>query len=130
MGKRHAVIFKSSVNKGKKKELSPLDAALLIQKNFRAYLVRRSQTLRGLRDLAVAKAKLKELRSLFNSFSYRRRLTVDAEERQRFSEKIIVLILTVEGIVVLSESSLHLVGHLSPFVQPSSNLHLLAMLIK
>ncbi|KAF3783521.1 BAG family molecular chaperone regulator 7 [Nymphaea thermarum] len=90
--------IKSRVRKGKWRQLSPENAALIIQMTFRAHLVRRSQALRGLRDLAIAKAKLKELRSLFNNFSYRRRLTVDAEERQRFSEKIIVLLLTVEGI--------------------------------
>lgn len=84
--------------KGKKKELSPQDAALIIQMSFRAHLVRRSQVLRGLRELAVAKAKLKELRALFTNFSYRRRIVRDAEERQRFSEKIIVLLLTVDSI--------------------------------
>ncbi|KAL5569940.1 hypothetical protein UlMin_026515 [Ulmus minor] len=84
--------------KGKKKELSPQDAALMIQMTFRAYLIRRSQALRALRDLAVAKSKLKELRALFNNFSYRRRVAQDAEERQRFSEKIIVLLLTVDAI--------------------------------
>ncbi|KAH0470463.1 hypothetical protein IEQ34_000186 [Dendrobium chrysotoxum] len=84
--------------KGKRKELSPQDAAVLIQVNFRAYLVRRSQVIRGLRELAVAKAKLKEIRSLFNNFSYRRRIARDTEEQQRFTEKIIVLLLTVEAI--------------------------------
>ncbi|XP_042503424.1 BAG family molecular chaperone regulator 7-like [Macadamia integrifolia] len=85
-------------DKGKKKELSPQDAALMIQLTFRAYLIRRSQALRALRDLAVAKSKLKELRALFNNFSYRRRIARDAEELQRFSEKIIVLLLTVDAI--------------------------------
>ncbi|KAI3471050.1 hypothetical protein Pfo_027713 [Paulownia fortunei] len=84
--------------KGKRKELSPQDAAALIQMSFRAYLIRRSQALRALRELAIAKAKLKEIRALFNNFSYRRRLFHDAEERQRFSEKIIVLLLTVDAI--------------------------------
>ncbi|KAI7740475.1 hypothetical protein M8C21_003699 [Ambrosia artemisiifolia] len=85
-------------NKGKKKELSPQDAAMMIQMTFRAYLIRRSQALRALRELAIAKGKLKELRSLFNNFSYRRRVARDAEERQKFSEKIIVLLLTVDAI--------------------------------
>ncbi|KAJ0705429.1 putative IQ motif, EF-hand binding, BAG family molecular chaperone regulator/7/8 [Helianthus annuus] len=85
-------------NKGKKKELSPQDAAMMIQMTFRAYLIRRSQALRALRELAIAKGKLKELRSLFNNFSYRRRVARDAEEKQRFSEKIIVLLLTVDAI--------------------------------
>ncbi|XP_076948464.1 uncharacterized protein LOC143620722 [Bidens hawaiensis] len=85
-------------NKGKKKELSPQDAAMLIQLTFRAYLIRRSQALRALRELAIAKGKLKELRALFNNFSYRRRVARDAEEKQRFSEKIIVLLLTVDAI--------------------------------
>ncbi|XP_062153722.1 BAG family molecular chaperone regulator 7 [Alnus glutinosa] len=93
--KRVGAVGKS---KGKKKELSPQDAALMIQICFRAYLIRRSQTLRALRDLAVAKTKLKEIRSLFHNFSYRRRVAHDAEERQRFAEKIIVLLLTVDAI--------------------------------
>ncbi|KAF5207775.1 Bag family molecular chaperone regulator [Thalictrum thalictroides] len=86
--------------KGKKKELSPQDAAKMIQMNFRAYLIRRSQVLRALRELAVAKARLKEIRALFNNFSYRHRIARDAEERQKFSEKIIVLLLTVDRIEV------------------------------
>lgn len=85
-------------NKGKQKELSPQDAAIMIQMTFRAYLIRRSQALRALRDLAVAKTKLKEIRALFNNFSYRQKVSRDAEERQRFSEKIIVLLLTVDAI--------------------------------
>ncbi|KAD7480374.1 hypothetical protein R6Q59_009133 [Mikania micrantha] len=85
-------------NKGKKKELSPQDAAMVIQLTFRAYLIRRSQALRALRELAIAKGKLKELRALFNNFSYRRRVARDAEEKQKFSEKIIVLLLTVDAI--------------------------------
>jgi len=91
--------------KGKKKELSPHDAAVIIQSCFREYLARRSQNLRSLRDLAVAKAKLKELRSLFTNYAYRRHLCRDAEEKQRFSEKTIVLLLTVDSI----EGSNHLV---------------------
>ncbi|CAA6673579.1 unnamed protein product [Spirodela intermedia] len=83
---------------GKKKELSPRDAAVLIQMSFRDYLIRRSQVLRGLRDLAVAKAKLRDIRALFSNFSYRQRIAKDAEERQRFSERIIVLLLTIEAI--------------------------------
>ncbi|GMP69922.1 hypothetical protein CsSME_00028998 [Camellia sinensis var. sinensis] len=85
-------------SKGKRKELSPQDAAMMIQMSFKAYLIRRSQSLRALRELAVAKAKLKEIRALFNNFSYRRHISRDAEECQRFSEKIIVLLLTVDGI--------------------------------
>ncbi|GAA0161600.1 hypothetical protein LIER_39262 [Lithospermum erythrorhizon] len=46
--------------------------------------------------MAIAKTKLKELRGLFNNFTYRRRVARDAEERQRFNEKIIVLLLTVD----------------------------------
>lgn len=84
--------------RGKEKELSPQDAALMIQLYFRAYLIRRSKALRALRDLAVAKTKLKEIRALFNNFSYRSRVAQDAGERQRFSEKIIVLLLTVDSI--------------------------------
>ncbi|XP_004514522.1 BAG family molecular chaperone regulator 7 [Cicer arietinum] len=84
--------------RGKKKELSPQDAAFLIQSTFRAYLIRRSKALRALRELAIAKSKLKEIRALFNNFSYRRRIANDAVEHQRFSEKIIVLLLTVDAI--------------------------------
>ncbi|KAM3340586.1 BAG family molecular chaperone regulator 7 [Capsicum galapagoense] len=93
-------VFAKRVEKrrGKRKELSPQDAALAIQMSFRAYLIRRSQALRALRELAIAKTKLKELRALFNNFTYRRRVARDAEERQRFSEKIIVLLLTVDAI--------------------------------
>lgn len=86
--------------KGKKKELSPQDAAVIIQINFREYLVHRSKVLRALRDLSVAKTKLKEIREAFNNFAYTQRLARDAEERQRFSEKIIVLLLTVDAIEV------------------------------
>ncbi|KAG8381498.1 hypothetical protein BUALT_Bualt06G0128100 [Buddleja alternifolia] len=93
-------VFAKRVEKrrGKRKELSCEDAAVLIQKSFRAYLIRRSQALRALRELAIAKSKLKEIRALFNNFTYRRRIARDAEENQRFSEKIIVLLLTVDAI--------------------------------
>lgn len=92
--------FAKGNDKGKKKELSPEDAALLIQMNYRAHLAHRSQVLRCLRDLAVAKAKLKEIRSLFYNISYRHRIAHDHEERQRFSEKIIVLLITVDALEV------------------------------
>lgn len=96
-------VFAKRVDKrrGKRKELHPQDAATLIQKSFRAHLIRRSQALRALRELAIAKTKLKEIRALFNNFSYRTRISRDAEERQRFSEKIIVLLLTVDAIEVI-----------------------------
>ncbi|KAF0911668.1 hypothetical protein E2562_011670 [Oryza meyeriana var. granulata] len=90
--------FAMGNGKAKKKELSPQDAALLIQLNYRAHLAHRSQVLRCLRDLAVAKAKLKEIRSLFYNISYRRRMAHDHGERQRFTEKIIVLLLTVDAL--------------------------------
>ncbi|VFQ77544.1 unnamed protein product [Cuscuta campestris] len=99
-----AIILKQAYAKrmekkqGKRKELSPQDAAMIIQMTFKAYLVRRSKALRALRDLAIAKAKLKELRAMFSNFSYRRRVDRDAEERQKFSEKIIVLLLTIDAI--------------------------------
>uniref|UniRef100_A0A803LMK4 BAG domain-containing protein n=1 Tax=Chenopodium quinoa TaxID=63459 RepID=A0A803LMK4_CHEQI len=95
---RQAFAKRASNSKGKKKELSPMDAAALIQYSFRAYLIRRSQALRALRELAIAKTKLKELRAMFHNFSYRSRVSRDAEERQKFSEKIIVLLLTVDAI--------------------------------
>ncbi|XP_059666952.1 BAG family molecular chaperone regulator 7 [Cornus florida] len=84
--------------KGKRKELSPQDAAMMIQITFRAYLIRRSKALRALRELALTKSKLKEIRALFNNYNYRHRVTHDAEERQKFSERIIVLLLTVDAI--------------------------------
>ncbi|GJN29950.1 hypothetical protein PR202_gb18218 [Eleusine coracana subsp. coracana] len=90
--------FAKGNGKGKKKELTPQDAALLIQMTYRAHLAHRSQVLRCLRDLAVAKAKLKEIRSMFYNISYRRRIVHDQEERQRFTEKIIVLLLTVDAL--------------------------------
>lgn len=86
--------------KGKNKEMSYEYAAVMIQRAFRAYLIRRSKALRALRDLAIAKTKLKELRASFHNFSYRRVIAQDAEERQKFSEKIIVLLLTVDAIEV------------------------------
>ncbi|KAL6629690.1 hypothetical protein ACP70R_029455 [Stipagrostis hirtigluma subsp. patula] len=90
--------FERSHGKGKRKELTPQDAALMIQMSYRAHLAHRSQVLRCLRDLAVAKAKLKEIRSLFYNIAYRRRVAHDSEERQRFAEKIIVLLLTVDAL--------------------------------
>ncbi|XP_010444044.1 PREDICTED: BAG family molecular chaperone regulator 7 [Camelina sativa] len=84
--------------KGKNKEMPPDYAAAMIQRAFKAYLIRRSKSLRALRDLAIAKTKLKELRASFHNFSYRRLIARDAEERQKFSEKIIVLLLTVDAI--------------------------------
>ncbi|KAA8533857.1 hypothetical protein F0562_031374 [Nyssa sinensis] len=93
--KRSGVVEKC---RGKRKELSPQDAAMMIQMSFRAYLIRRSQALRALRELALAKAKLKDLRALFNNFSYRRLVASNPEERQKFSERVIVLLLTVDAI--------------------------------
>ncbi|XP_057528190.1 BAG family molecular chaperone regulator 7 [Amaranthus tricolor] len=90
--------FAKRTDNGKKKEISPVDAAVLIQLSFKAYLIRRSKALRALRELAIAKTKLKDLRALFHNFSYRSRVSRDAEERQKFSEKIIVLLLTVDAI--------------------------------
>ena len=80
--------------------MPPEYAAVMIQRAFRAYLIRRSKALRALRDLAIAKTKLKELRASFHNFNYRRVISRDAEERQKFSEKIIVLLLTVDAIEV------------------------------
>ncbi|XWS77236.1 hypothetical protein CRYUN_Cryun01aG0244300 [Craigia yunnanensis] len=84
--------------RGKRKVLSPDEAALVIERTFRVYLIRRSKALRSLRELAVEKAKLKEIRALFNNYSYRQSIARDSEERQRFSERIISLILTVDAI--------------------------------
>ncbi|PHU24854.1 NEP1-interacting protein 2 [Capsicum chinense] len=59
-------IFAKRVEKrrGKRKEMSPKDAALAIQMSFRAYIIRRSQALRALRELAIFKTKLKEVQVL------------------------------------------------------------------
>ncbi|XP_034708864.1 LOW QUALITY PROTEIN: BAG family molecular chaperone regulator 7 [Vitis riparia] len=85
--------------KAKRKVLSPQDAALMVQMNFKIYWVPRSQSLQAMRELALAKNKLKELRALFNNFCiYRRCIAHDAEQRQMFSERIIVLLLTVDAI--------------------------------
>uniref|UniRef100_A0A251UQB6 Putative IQ motif, EF-hand binding site n=1 Tax=Helianthus annuus TaxID=4232 RepID=A0A251UQB6_HELAN len=92
-----AKIWEKNKVKKKKKELSPQDAARMIQIMFRAYLIRKSMALRALRELAIAKGKLKEVKDLFNIYSYRRRLTRDKEERQKFSERITVLLLTVDA---------------------------------
>jgi len=90
--------FHRCCDKGKRKELSPQDAAMMIQMNYRAHLARRSQVLRCLRQMAVAKARLKEIRDLFYNFAYRRRVACDAAERQTFSQKIKVLLLTVQDL--------------------------------
>jgi hypothetical protein len=50
--------------------------------------------------MAVAKARLKEIRDLFYNFAYRRRVACDAAERQTFSQKIKVLLLTVQDLEV------------------------------
>ncbi|KAM0013360.1 putative BAG family molecular chaperone regulator/7/8 [Helianthus debilis subsp. tardiflorus] len=71
---------------------------MIIQISFRVYLIRRSQALRALRELAIAKGKIKELKALFNNPTYHARLAHDEEERQKFSERIIVLLLTVNAI--------------------------------
>ncbi|TXG62662.1 hypothetical protein EZV62_009656 [Acer yangbiense] len=84
--------------KGKRKELSAQEAATMIQHNFREYMTRRSQSVRSLRELVVAKAKLREIKALFNNYPYRHRIARDTEERQRFSERIIVLLLAVDAI--------------------------------
>ncbi|KAM0013361.1 putative BAG family molecular chaperone regulator/7/8 [Helianthus debilis subsp. tardiflorus] len=70
---------------------------MMIQIMFRAYLIRKSMALRALRELAIAKGKLKEVKALFNIYYYRP-LTPDKEERQKFAERIIVLLLTVDAI--------------------------------
>ncbi|KAJ8422908.1 hypothetical protein Cgig2_005751 [Carnegiea gigantea] len=85
-------------DKGKRNELSAQKAAAMNQLTYRDYVACRSQTLGDLRELAVARSKLKELRVLFHNFSYRSQIAHDAEERQKFSEKIIVLLLTVDAI--------------------------------
>ncbi|WKA13007.1 hypothetical protein VitviT2T_030344 [Vitis vinifera] len=85
------------------RELSPEGAAWLMDLDGNQFSeptnvdqLKRSQALHALRDLAVAKAKLKEIRVLFNNC--RHRVTDDAEERQRIFEKIMVLLIHVDDI--------------------------------
>ncbi|KAK1557957.1 hypothetical protein Q3G72_034721 [Acer saccharum] len=59
---------------------------------IREYVTRRSQSVRSPRELAVAKAKLREIKALFNNYPYRHCIARDAEEYQRFSERIIALL--------------------------------------
>ncbi|XP_019177901.1 PREDICTED: BAG family molecular chaperone regulator 7-like [Ipomoea nil] len=54
--------WRAEKNKGNRKELSLQDAALVIQMGFRAYLIRRSQVLRALREPTIAKTKLRVAR--------------------------------------------------------------------
>ncbi|KAK2645247.1 hypothetical protein Ddye_020442 [Dipteronia dyeriana] len=56
------------------------------------YVTRRSQSIRSPCELVVATAKLREIKALFDSYGYRHRIARDAEERQCFSERIIVLL--------------------------------------
>ncbi|CAK7347875.1 unnamed protein product [Dovyalis caffra] len=86
--------------RGKTKILSPEAAALMIQVGFRTYLIRRSQALQSLRELAITKAKLNEIRTLFNNFTYRRCIARDVEERKRFAERIIALLLSGADLMV------------------------------
>ncbi|KAK3224734.1 hypothetical protein Dsin_004596 [Dipteronia sinensis] len=58
-----------------------VDAAMMIQHNFREYVTRRSQSVRSPCELAVAKAKLREIKALCNNYPYRHRIACDAEER-------------------------------------------------
>ncbi|KAK8570476.1 hypothetical protein V6N13_003153 [Hibiscus sabdariffa] len=88
--------------RGKRRVLSADEAAVVIERTFRAYLIRRSKSLRALRELAVAKAKLK---ALFNNYTYRESIGHDSEERQRFTERIISLILNVDAIQVEAQGT-------------------------
>ncbi|MFS7894516.1 putative BAG family molecular chaperone regulator/7/8 [Helianthus anomalus] len=99
ISKRTPLAFakRAEKNKRNKTELSPEDAAMMIQISFRVYLIRRGQALCALRELAIAKGKLKELKALFNNPTYHGRFAHDEEERQKFSERIIVLLLTVDA---------------------------------
>ena len=67
-------------DKGKRNELSAHKAIAMIQLTYRDYVARRSQILGDLRELPVARSKLKELRVLFHNFSYRSQIVHDAEE--------------------------------------------------
>lgn len=81
-----------------KTEMSPDTAALIIQTRFRAYLARRSQTLRHLRDLAMIKSEFKQLNFLFANAGYRRIVRRDQDERRRFCEKAVGLLLKLDSI--------------------------------
>ncbi|MFS7894515.1 putative BAG family molecular chaperone regulator/7/8 [Helianthus anomalus] len=94
------IAFANSVEnkKWKKKQLSPQDATMLIQRKLRAYQIRKSRVLCALRESGIVKGKLKELMALLNDSSFRHRVARDANERHKFSEKIIVLFLTLDAI--------------------------------
>lgn len=81
-----------------KTEMSPDTAALIIQSRFRAYLARRSQTLRHLRDLATVKSEFKQLNFLFANAGYRRIVRRDQDERRRFCEKAVAMLLKLDSI--------------------------------
>lgn len=81
-----------------KTEMSPDTAALIIQSRFRAYLARRSQTLRHLKDLAMIKSEFKQLNFLFANAGYRRIVRRDQDERRRFCEKAVGLLLKLDSI--------------------------------
>lgn len=63
-----------------------------------SHLIRRSQARRALRDMSIINSKLKIIRDRFNNFSYHRRLVRDAEERESFCERVIMLLLTLDDI--------------------------------
>lgn len=79
-------------------EMNPEVAARIIQSRFRAYLVRRSQSLRHLRDLAMVKSEFKQLNFLFTNAGYRRIVRRDQDERRRFCEKAVALLLKLDSI--------------------------------
>ncbi|GLJ18749.1 hypothetical protein SUGI_0334650 [Cryptomeria japonica] len=74
------------------------EAAVVIQSRFRAYLVRRSQSLRHLRHLAMLKMSLRELKALFSDVRFKRLMSRDADERNSFSEKATALLLEVDSV--------------------------------
>lgn len=79
-------------------EMNPEAAARIIQSRFRSYLVRRSQSLRHLKDLAMVKSEFKQLNFLFANVGYQKIVKRDQDERRRFCEKAVALLLKLDSI--------------------------------
>ncbi|KAI7750038.1 hypothetical protein M8C21_024012 [Ambrosia artemisiifolia] len=92
-------VFAKNVENNKRKEyFSPKAAAMMIQKTFSAYLLRKSQALRALRELAIVQRMLKEFATLFHLLHFHRGAAHDKENRLKFSEKFIVMLLAIDAI--------------------------------
>ncbi|KAH9331761.1 hypothetical protein KI387_003869 [Taxus chinensis] len=81
-----------------RKAMDPEEAAAVIQSRFRAYLVRRSQSLRNLGYLAMVKSSFKELKCLIADARYRKLVSRDANERNSFSQRVAALLFKVDSV--------------------------------